>query len=213
MEQTPKKDLSRICNKRHFDRLKSLLDLETGSIAVGGRADAASLFLEPTVVLSPDCDSPFMDAEIFGPVLVVVPTQSLEHSLALCRRFEKPLALYVFSRREAETARVLAAVSSGAVLINDVLLHAGEQSLPFGGVGHSGMGRCHGRWGFEAFSNERPVMRRGAWPDPSLRYPPYSAHGLRLIKALMWLTSGVSDEMVWAIAVLLVLVLMLGFWV
>ncbi|MES1922440.1 hypothetical protein MHBO_003954 [Bonamia ostreae] len=175
------KDLGRIVNKRHFDRIKDMLQREKGDIVIGGTCCEEKLFIQPTVIVT-DLNSPFMEKEIFGPVLVVIQTDSIDQSILIAKRFEKPLALYVFSFDVEKQKKILESVSSGGVAINDTLLQASVMSLPFGGVGHSGFGKNHGKSGFDLFSNKRSVLSNNGSFDWSIRYPPYSKKGIKLAK-------------------------------
>jgi aldehyde dehydrogenase (NAD+) len=108
----------------------------------------------------------------------------LEDALLQVRRSPRPLALYLFGGGQPERERVLAGTSSGSFVANDVVVQGGMASLPFGGVGPSGMGAYHGEAGFLAFSHQRSVISRPLHPDPPLRYPPYAGK-LGLIRRLM----------------------------
>jgi aldehyde dehydrogenase (NAD+) len=112
-----------------------------------------------------------MNDEIFGPVLPVLSFESLDEALALVRSRPDPLAVYVFSKDEGVVERVTASTRSGGVCVNDTVVHITGFELPFGGVGDSGMGRYRGKSGFETFTRERVVLRRGLWPDLPFRYP------------------------------------------
>ena len=170
-------DLGRIVNQAHFARLSTLLEgaRREGRILLGGGCDPERLRIEPTVVAVRDPQTdPLMQEELFGPLLPVLQIADLEEALALIRGGPAPLALYLFSRSEAAASRLLEASQSGSVAINDVVIQAGLPTLPFGGVGESGMGRAHGEEGFLAFSHRRSVLRRPFALDAPLRYPPYA---------------------------------------
>ena len=170
-------DLARIVNRSHFSRLAALLEgaRREGRILLGGGSDPERLRIAPTVVAvrEPQSD-PLMQEELFGPLLPVLEVADLEDALDRLRGGPAPLALYLFSRSESAAQRLLAASRSGSVAINDVILQAGLASLPFGGVGESGMGHAHGEDGFLAFSHRRSVLRRPFALDVPLRYPPYA---------------------------------------
>ena len=114
-----------------------------------------------------------MQEEIFGPLLPLVPYESEAAALAYVAARPRPLALYVFDQDFRQVEGVLAATASGGVTVNDCMLHVAQASLPFGGVGPSGMGRYHGVEGFRTFSQVRPVYRQSRWHGLSLFYPPY----------------------------------------
>jgi aldehyde dehydrogenase (NAD+) len=156
-------------NRRHFDRVLALLG--DGKIAHGGASDPERLHLEPTVLTGVSAESPAMTEEIFGPVLPVLPFDSLDAALDLVRSRPDPLALYVFSKDDGVVSRIVDSTRSGGVCVNDTVVHITGFELPFGGVGDSGMGRYRGKAGFDTFTRERVVLRRGLWPDLPFRYP------------------------------------------
>lgn len=172
----------RIANRRQLERLECLLDECGGSISLGGQSDKDAVSLEPTVVVDPDTNSALMREEIFGPVLPVVGVDSLDEAISFVNSRAKPLGAYLFSRSKVARDRVLDEVSSGGAVINHIAFHCLVPQLPFGGVGESGMGSYHGKWGFETFSHRKAVVSKPSWPDPSLLYPPYTAKKLKLIR-------------------------------
>ena len=180
-------DLGHLVGTGRFERLQGLLvqARDRGQVLVGGRCDAANRKIEPTLVAvdSPLTD-PLMQDELFAPILPLLTVSDLEEALALVRRNPKPLALYLFGGGARERERVLAGTSSGSVVVNDVVVQGGLVSLPFGGIGTSGMGAYHGEAGFLTFSHQRGVLSRPFWPDPPVRYPPYAGK-LGLIRRLM----------------------------
>ena len=143
-------------------------------LVVGGQSDVAARRLSPTVLADVPADSAIMAGEIFGPVLPLLRYRDLSEAVAEIRGRPKPLGLYVFSRSKAQVEQVLASTSAGGTCINSVLLNYANPNLPFGGVGESGMGSYHGRWGFNAMSHFRAVMRQVAWSPISMLYPPYT---------------------------------------
>lgn len=175
-------DYARIVNERHFDRLTSYL--AQGTVHTGGHHDRTQRYLEPTLLTAPPADAPVMREEIFGPILPVLPYDDLSKLLAQLRVQPAPLALYVHTKRRAVEEQVLRETRSGSVCINDHIVHVTIPELPFGGSGASGMGRYHGRSGFDTFSQQRSVMRQISFWDNPLRYPP-GAPKLALIKRLM----------------------------
>jgi aldehyde dehydrogenase (NAD+) len=174
----------RIVNGRQFDRLASLIETTTGSIRAGGHVDRASLTIEPTVILDPAPDDAVMADEIFGPVLPVVTVESAAAAIDYVNRRPKPLALYVFTSSRSTARRLVDEIPSGGAVINHVAMHCLVPQLPFGGVGASGMGAYHGRWGFEALSHRRAVLSKTAKPDPRLVYPPYTDTALKIMRKL-----------------------------
>lgn len=161
----------RIVNEKHFARLVGLLG--DGSIALGGQIDAAALRIAPTLMTDVALDAPVMQEEIFGPILPILTYRRLEDALRQIQSRPKPLALYLFTQSKETEARVLREVSFGGGCVNDTVMHLATPHMPFGGVGESGMGGYHGVRSFQTFSHEKSVLKRGSWPDVSLRYPPY----------------------------------------
>jgi len=175
-------DYARIASERHHRRLVGLLS--DGEVVIGGGFDAGQRYLAPTVLRRVALESPIMQEEIFGPILPVLPVASIDEAIGIVRRGEKPLALYVFTEDRAVEERVLAETSSGGACVNGTILHIAHPSLPFGGVGESGMGAYHGRHGFEALCHRRAVLTRGTRFDPKLLYPPYGSLKTKIVKRL-----------------------------
>jgi acyl-CoA reductase-like NAD-dependent aldehyde dehydrogenase len=167
-------DYGRIINRKNFDRIAAFMD--SGTIAAGGETDADELYIAPTVLVDVPVDSPIMQDEVFGPILPVLEIDSVEKVIDWVNERPEPLGLYVFSGDDDVTERILDATSSGDVCVNDCAVHPLVPELPFGGVGNSGMGKYHGRFGFEAFTNARGVLYHSTLVDPGVKYPPYTEH-------------------------------------
>ncbi|KAM6049201.1 aldehyde dehydrogenase family 3 member A2 isoform 1-T4 [Chlamydotis macqueenii] len=167
-------DYERIVNKHHFKRILGLL--EGQKIAHGGETDEASCFIAPTILTDVSPDSKVMEEEIFGPVLPILTVKSVDEAIEFINRREKPLALYVFSNDKKLIKRVISETSSGGVTGNDVIMHFFLSTLPFGGVGNSGMGAYHGKHSFETFSHHRACLIKDLKMEGTnkLRYPPGS---------------------------------------
>ncbi|MBN1929228.1 MAG: aldehyde dehydrogenase family protein [Chlorobiaceae bacterium] len=177
----------RIVDSRNFRRLDALL--REGELVTGGGSDEASRFIEPTIVRNVPPDSDLMTGEVFGPVLPVRTFATLAEASEVVASLPEPLALYLFSRDRSEQRELMRLTRSGTVCCNDLLFQASIPGLPFGGRGMSGMGRYHGKAGFDTFTTERSVLCRSGFPDPDLRYPPYSAGRFRLLKRIVNLFS------------------------
>lgn len=175
-------DYGRIINRRHHDRLSRLLG--DGEMVAGGEHDVAALYLAPTILKNVPPDAPVMQEEIFGPVLPVLRAPSIDEAMAFVNGRPKPLALYVFSKDRRVQRRVVDQTSSGGVAVNEVVMHLIVPGLPFGGVGLSGTGACHGRHGFETFSHRKAILTRSTRFDLSLRYPPYDSRRLKWLRRL-----------------------------
>ncbi|XP_010011042.1 PREDICTED: fatty aldehyde dehydrogenase [Nestor notabilis] len=167
-------DYERIINKRHFRRVLSLM--EGQKIAHGGEVDEASCFIAPTILTDVSPESKVMEEEIFGPVLPILTVKNVDEAIEFINRREKPLALYVFSNNKKLIKRVISETSSGGVTGNDVIMHYLLSTLPFGGVGNSGMGAYHGKYSFETFSHHRSCLIKDLKMESTnkLRYPPGS---------------------------------------
>ncbi|MGH3971181.1 MAG: aldehyde dehydrogenase family protein [Mycobacterium sp.] len=175
----------RIVNQRQFDRLAGYLTETKGTIALGGKTDAAELRIEPTVVVDPDPDDALMTNEIFGPILPVVTVQSLDDAIQFVNSRPKPLSAYLFTKTRAVRERVIKEVPAGGMLVNHLAFQVTTAKLPFGGVGPSGMGAYHGRWGFEEFSHRKTVLTKPTRPDVSaMLYPPYTEKAWKLARRL-----------------------------
>lgn len=175
-------DYGRIISVSHVDRLAGLLS--TGRILTGGTIDRMRRYIAPTIIDGIRGNEPVMADEIFGPILPVIAYDDLDHAVAFVNKRPDPLALYVFSRSRTLQERVLSRIPSGGACVNDVVLHFTVPSLPFGGVGESGLGKYHGKAGFNTFSHERSLLRNRFFADIILRYPPYRDH-LKFIKKLL----------------------------
>ena len=172
----------RIVNERHFERIAGLIDSD--KVVIGGQTDAADHYIAPTVLSNVSADSPVMQEEIFGPVLPVVRVDGLEAAIRFVRAGDKPLASYIFTKDKAAEKRFLDKVSSGSACVNDCMMFMTVHELPFGGVGPSGIGSYSGEYGFRTFSHFKAVMRRGWWPDPDIRYAPYTDRKFSLLRKL-----------------------------
>lgn len=174
----------RIVNARQFERLAGYLATTSGAVVCGGQQDDADLRIEPAVVVDPDLDEPLMQEEVFGPILPVVGFASLEDAVRLVNARPKPLGLYVFSRDRAVADGIVERIPAGGAVINHCAIHYLIPSLPFGGVGASGMGAYHGEWGFEAMSHRKAVAAKPQWLDPAITYPPYGEKAMALMRRL-----------------------------
>ncbi|WP_333612305.1 aldehyde dehydrogenase family protein [Brevundimonas bullata] len=174
------RDYGRIINPRHAARLQALL--ADGRAVTGGVADVDACYVAPTILTDVSADAPVLAEEIFGPILPVLPYDSLDAPLAAINARSPALALYAFTRDKATADRIIASTRSGSVTINDVVVFMANPNLPFGGVGASGMGAYHGRYSFETFSHRRAVLRRGFALDASVRYPPFTKSKLALLR-------------------------------
>lgn len=175
----------RIVNERHASRLGALLD--GGGyrrIATGGDVDIEARYLAPTILAGVERDAPVMSEEIFGPILPVVPVRDIDSAIDHVNANDKPLALYAFTRSNKTAERILDRTSSGGACVNDVMTHLLAPQLPFGGVGPSGHGAYHGRWGLEQFSHRKAVLDRPEWFEMPILYPPYGGWKAKIARRL-----------------------------
>ncbi|UYZ62639.1 aldehyde dehydrogenase family protein [Hymenobacter weizhouensis] len=170
--------LARIVNDHHFRRVLGLLDdarQRGATVALGGTAEASQRFVEPTVLLDVPAGSRVLEEEIFGPLLPVLTFRNLPEAAAEVNTRPHPLALYIFSQNADNQQFLLRNIPAGGACLNETILHLGHPDLPFGGFGHSGIGRAHGHAGFLAFSNEKAVLQqRVGFTGLKPIYPPYT---------------------------------------
>lgn len=166
-------DYGRIVNERHTDRLVNLLNQTNGDIVYGGSSDRENRYIEPTIVDNVKFDDILMEDEIFGPILPIMTYEAFGDAIQFIKNKPKPLSLYLFSEDENHTDEVVRRISFGGGCINDTLLHLGNHNLPFGGVGHSGIGKYHGKASFELFSNEKSIMFKTTKLETGVLFPPY----------------------------------------
>lgn len=175
-------DYPRIVNKSSLERLSRYLN--DGKIYYGGNIDEDNLYMEPTLIIKPDLNSPLMSDEIFGPILPILVYEDLDNVIKFINHREKPLALYYFSESKKKIKYVLTSTTSGGVTINDTIIHVANPNLPFGGVGNSGVGKYHGKESFETFTHNKSVMKRGTFIEFNIRFAPYK-NKLNLVKRIM----------------------------
>ncbi|OJJ35851.1 hypothetical protein ASPWEDRAFT_51795 [Aspergillus wentii DTO 134E9] len=167
--------LPRIINERHFDRINRLLEGTKGKTVYGGSVDRSQKFIHPMIVTNVDVADSLISEELFAPILPIIKAD-VSAALSTIKPMPHPLALYIFSKSKAEIDYILDNTNSGGVTINDAMFHAGVPSAPFGGVGESGYGAFHGKYGFDAFSHDRTVVTMaGRWVESLLswRYQPW----------------------------------------
>lgn len=175
-------DLPRIVNRKHYDRLCALLG--SGVTAVGGQTDPEALRIAPTVLVDVTEEDPVMGEEIFGPILPVLTYETLDELIAHLQEKPRPLALYLFTRSGKVEKKVVGSLVYGGGCVNDAVVHLAVSGLPFGGVGNSGMGSCHGKAGFDTFTHRKSILRKGCLDVP-VRYPPYKEKRIGILKKLM----------------------------
>ncbi|XP_047676634.1 aldehyde dehydrogenase family 3 member A2-like isoform X1 [Tachysurus fulvidraco] len=178
-------DYGRIINQNHFERVLALM--EGCTVAVGGESDKSLCYIAPTVLKDVLPHARIMQEEIFGPALPIITVSDVNEAIRFINDREKPLALYVFSSDKKVIKRMLNETTSGGVVVNDVMIHYTISSLPFGGVGNSGMGRYHGKHTFDQFSHKRACLIKSLGMESlnKARYPPQTASRLRRARFFM----------------------------
>lgn len=179
---------SSIINRRHFERIKGLIEEAVSKGAVvscGGEYDEDLNLITPTLLTKVSHDSAIMEEEIFGPVLPIIAYEDIKEVYGYIQAKPKPLALYIFSKDKKTIKDILNNTESGDVSINNVILHVSNVNLPFGGFNNSGIGKTHGYHGFMAFTHERSVLKQGPINTASLLYPPFKSNTSKLVKILM----------------------------
>jgi aldehyde dehydrogenase (NAD+) len=172
----------RIINHKQFDRLVGYL--KEGTIVYGGKTDRDQLYIEPTILMDVALDTPIMQQEIFGPLLPVISFSSFEEAKAIIARNPEPLAFYVYTENKNCEKAWLQQVPAGGACVNNSIFHLLNHRLPFGGRGTSGLGAYHGKYSFDTFSHQKSVLRTPTWPDPAIKYPPFTGK-LGLLKKLI----------------------------
>ena len=169
------KHLGSIINQTQFNRLNNLLKQakKNNQIIYGGDSNEKEKRISPTLIRVDNRNDPLMKEELFGPLLPIFSIKNLDQTISDFKSLPKPLAIYLFGGGEKEQGKVLSMTSSGGVCFNDVVLQAGIPELPFGGVGTSGMGKYHGKAGFDNFTHYKSILKRPFWLDLNFRYPPY----------------------------------------
>ncbi len=169
----------KIVNEKQFDRLVKYLS--EGSIVQGGAHDREKLFIAPTIMENITANAEVMKDEIFGPILPVIPFNTMEEAMTIVRQHPEPLALYLFTRSKKKERAWLGSIPFGGGCVNNTSWHFTNNYLPFGGRGASGIGYYHGRHSFETFSHHKSIMKTPGWFDPAVKYPPFKGK-LKLFK-------------------------------
>ena len=190
-KSTDSADYTSIVNDRHFARLEAIIaDARTHGARIevllpAGSSSSRPRRFAPVALIGGHRSMRAHQEEIFGPILPIVGYRTRDEAIAYINDGPKPLALYVFDANKTRADELLATTASGGVTLNDTLLHVGQEDLPFGGVGDSGMGRYHGIDGFRTFSQTRSVFRQSRVASTSLMYPPYGRLTMRLLALML----------------------------
>ncbi len=161
----------RIINERHFKRLEGYL--KEGKIVFGGKTDISNLYIEPTIIEGINLKNRIMEEEIFGPIFPVIEFEHIDEVIDIIKNNPKPLALYYFSEDKEKQEIIIKNISFGGGCINDTIMHLSTSTLPFGGVGSSGIGGYHGRASFDTFSHKKSILKKSNLIDIKIRYAPF----------------------------------------
>ena len=173
----------RIINEHHYKRLLNLIKVEKNII--GGRADEFSRKIEPAVLPEADFEDEIMKEEIFGPLLPIIEYDDIKKLIRTIKDREKPLACYVFTKYEKTARHIIKSISYGGGCVNDVVIQVSNHYMPFGGVGNSGIGSYHGKFGFDTFSHKKSVVWNETMLDLPIRYAPFNLLKFRMLKYIL----------------------------
>lgn len=176
-------DYPRIINEKHFERLGNLIKDE--NIIFGGKINKDALKIEPTIIDDINLEAPIMKEEIFGPILPIISFDNIEEAIKIIKQKEKPLALYLFTNNKNVEDKVLKEISFGGGCINDTVVHLTSSKLGFGGIGASGMGKYHGKYGFDTFTHYKSILKKSNLIDLPMRYHKYTNKKLNIIKMFL----------------------------
>ncbi len=166
-----------IVNASHKDRVASMIDNakeEGATVSYGGKVDEKSNAIEPTILTNVKMSSKVMQEEIFGPILPIIPYDSIEEVIDTINSKDKPLALYIYSKKTKNINHILKNTRAGGSCINNNAVHFFNKNLPFGGSNNSGIGKSHGVFGFQEFSNARGVLKQHIPGALEMLMPPYT---------------------------------------
>ncbi|MDR6760173.1 aldehyde dehydrogenase (NAD+) [Flavobacterium sp. 2755] len=178
-------DFARIVNTKNWVRLDQMIEKE--KVIFGGETNADKLYISPTLLEEPSLDSAVMKEEIFGPILPILIYETEAEIHNVISKYEKPLAFYIFSENKSFTKKLITNYSFGGGCINDTVVHFSNKRLPFGGVGHSGIGAYHGKLSFDIFSHHKAIVKKANWLDLPMRYAPYKDKLASIKRILDWL--------------------------
>ena len=177
-------DFTRIINTKNWERLYNLIEPE--KVVFGGQSNKETCFLAPTLIDETSLDSEIMKEEIFGPIFPILSYQNTVDLKDIITKYEKPLSLYVFTTNNYFAEEMIQIFSFGGGCVNDTVIHFSNNRLPFGGVGHSGIGAYHGKMSFDTFSHKKAIVKKANWLDLPMRYAPYNDKLKTIKKLLKW---------------------------
>ena len=172
----------KIINEKQFNRLINYL--QHGKIVFGGKYDASTLYIEPTLIEDVEVGSAVMKEEIFGPILPILSFDTFDEAKSIIEKNSNPLAFYIFSENVEQQNRWIEEMPFGGGCVNNASWHLTNFNLPFGGRGTSGIGSYHGKYSFDVFSHQKAIMKTPTWFDPKIKYPPFKGK-LNLFKKII----------------------------
>jgi aldehyde dehydrogenase (NAD+) len=178
-------DYARIINEKNWLRLANMID--ENKVFFGGQNDIEDRYISPTLIDESTVDSLIMKDEIFGPLLPILSYENETEINTIISKYEKPLSLYLFTEDKKFAQKIIKQYSFGGGCINDTVVHFSNKRLPFGGVGHSGIGAYHGSLSFDTFSHKKGIVKKANWLDLPMRYAPYKDKLKSIQKLLKWL--------------------------
>jgi aldehyde dehydrogenase (NAD+) len=178
-------DFARIINAKNWQRLVKMIDPK--KVIFGGQTDRNDCYIAPTLIEETTLESELMKDEIFGPILPILTYENENEMDAIIAKYEKPLALYIFTENRAFSKKMIQNYSFGGGCVNDTMVHFSNKRLPFGGVGHSGIGAYHGILSFDTFSHKKSILKKSNFLDLPMRYAPYKDKLATIKKLLKWL--------------------------
>jgi aldehyde dehydrogenase (NAD+) len=184
--------LSHLVHQAHFNKITHMISDALGKgaeLATGGKVVVDRLFIDPTVLTGVTLDMDVMKDEIFGPILPILRWKTNDEAIQVIRQLDRPLAFYIFSQQKSAITKFISNSRAGTTGINETFIQFVHPELPFGGIGHSGMGKAHGQYGFDTFSNERSFIQQ-TWRFNAARFthPPYNSFSRWLANVIIkWL--------------------------
>ena len=178
-------DYARIINTKNCQRLISMIDSK--KVIFGGQKDLKNCYIAPTLIEETSLETELMKDEIFGPILPILTYENEVEIDTIISKYEKPLALYIFTENRVFSKQMIQKYSFGGGCVNDTMVHFGNKRLPFGGVGHSGIGAYHGILSFDTFSHKKSILKKSNLLDLSFRYAPYKNKIPLIKKILKWM--------------------------
>jgi aldehyde dehydrogenase (NAD+) len=175
-------DYGKIIHAKHFKKLKQYIS--QGKIFYGGKYDESKLYIEPTILTDISLENDIMKEEIFGPILPVISFSNTQEAMDIVRKNKNPLSFYLFTKDKNKEQDWMRHIPFGGGCINNTVWYFTNKKMPFGGIGHSGLGAYHGKYTFDLFSHRKPVLKTATWFDPSMKYPPFKGK-INLLKKVI----------------------------